>query len=135
MRRWIAGIALGAFMVYAGAYLFVYLTRAFRVARPESLEYVGLYHGDNFSRVLLVALLFLIGEVFVLYLVLAARRPRRVAVRQDLWRWLSAREDLTGEPADVIAERAIAQYRLRLEGGRDHRLPSAVVGVDEPPRG
>lgn len=133
MKRVIAVLTLGGFMLYTGVFLFVYLSRAFQIDRPRPLEYVGLYHGDNFSRVLLVALLFLIGEVFALYLVLAARRPHRVDVRSDLWRWLEAREDLTGEPASVIAERAISQYRFRLEGGRDTRIPSAAVGAA--PRG
>jgi hypothetical protein len=44
-------------------------------------------------------------------------------VRQDLWEWLEAREELTGEPAEATAHRAIAQYRARLEGG-DAGLPS-----------
>ena len=126
MKRVLGILTLGGFMLYTSIYLFVYLTRAFRIDRPRPLEYVGLYHGDNFTRVLLVALLFIIGEIFVLYLVLAARRPHRIDVRADLWRWLRSREELTGEPASVIAERAISQYRFRLEGGRDSRIPSAA---------
>lgn len=129
MKRTIGILTLGGFMLYTGIYLFVYLTRAFRIERPDGLVHVGLYHGDNFSRVLLVAILFLIGEVFALYLALAARRPHRIDVRADLWKWLKAREELTGEPADFIAERAISQYRIRLEGGHESRVPSAVVGA------
>ncbi|HVM40359.1 MAG TPA: hypothetical protein VM618_06235 [Acidimicrobiia bacterium] len=130
MRRKLALLTLTGFLAYTGVYLYVYMTRAFRVERPRPLEYVGLYHGDNFSRVLLVGILFLIGEVFLLYVVLAARRPHRVDVRADLWAWLQARETLTGEPADTIAERAIAQYRTRLEGGPGARLPSVADGPD-----
>lgn len=129
MKRVIGILTLGGFMLYTGIYLFVYLTRAFRIERPDDLVHVGLYHGDNFSRVLLVAILFLIGEVFALYLALAARRPHRVDVRADLWNWLKAREELTGEPADFIAERAISQYRIRLEGGHESRVPSAAIGA------
>lgn len=124
MRRKLALLALSGFLLYTGSYLFVYLTRAFRIDRPRPLEYVGLYHGDNFSRVLLVGILFLIGEIFLLYVALAARRPRRIDIRPDLWAWLQGRERLTGESADATAERAIAQYRTRLEGGPGARLPA-----------
>jgi len=129
MRRLVGSITLAVFMAYMGAYLYVYMTRSFQIDRPRPLEYVGLYHGDNFSRVLLVGILFLMAEVFVVYLAIAARRPQRVDVLVDLWRWLKAREQLTGEPAAVIAERAIAQYRLRLEGGPGVRVPSASVST------
>ncbi|MBI2168267.1 MAG: hypothetical protein HYU28_02025 [Actinobacteria bacterium] len=129
-RRIIATMTLAAFMLYTAGFFFVYLRRSFAAGKPPALEYVGLYHGDNFSRVILVGLLFLIGEVFVVYLAITSRRPHRVDVRVDLWRWLRAREELTGEPADVIAERAIAQYRLRLEGGPGSRVPSAALGAD-----
>lgn len=134
MKRKLVLVTLLGFMAYTGAYLFVYLTRAFRVDRPDQLEFVGIYHGDAFSRVLLVALLFLIGEVFLLYLTLARRRPHHVDVRSDLWRWLEARQDLTGESADLIAERALAQYRVRLEGGREARVPSTQVTTGPPIR-
>lgn len=134
MKRTFAAVALGAFVLYTGAYFFVYLVRAFRIDRPDNLPFVGLYHGDDFSRVLLVGILFIIGEVFLLYLALAARQPHRIDVRVDLWRWLKAREALTGEPAEVLAERAISQYRVRLEGGREARLPSATTGDTPLPR-
>lgn len=129
MRRIVGTLTLTAVMAYMAVYLFVYMLRSFRIRHPQPLEYVGVFHGDNFARVLLVAVLFLMGEVLVVYLAIAARRPHRVDVRVDLWRWLKAREELTGEPADVIAERAIAQYRLRLEGGPGSRVPSAAVGL------
>lgn len=130
VRRVIGTLTLGGIMLYMGIYLYVYMTRSFRVSRPDPLEYVGIYHGDEFARVILVAVLFLIAEVLAVYLAMASRRPHRVDIRVDLWRWLKAREELTGEPADVIAERAIAQYRLRLEGGPGSRVPSATVGAE-----
>jgi len=117
MRRTAAAIALGIFLVYTGAFFFVYLARAFRIEQPDNAPVVNVYHGDNFFRALLVLLLFLIGEVFVVYLAIAARRDQSVSVRRDLWSWLSEREQLTGEPADRIAERAISAYRTRLDGG------------------
>lgn len=137
MRRKLAGLLLAGLLVYMGAYIFVYLARAFRVDRPRPLEHVGIYHGDEFARTLLVAMLFLIGEVFVVYLALAMRRPRRVTLRSDLWSWLHARAELTGEPLDHIAERAVSQYRLRLEGGPGMPLPSTEVSsgtTATPPR-
>ena len=132
-RRLIGTLTLGAFMAYMAVYVFVYLTRSFSIERPRPLEYVGIYHGDNFARVLLVAVLFLMAEVFVVYLAITNRRPHRVDLRVDLWRWLKAREELTGEPAEAIAERAVAQYRLRLEGGPGSRVPSALLGADPGP--
>lgn len=125
MRRKLVGLVLGGFLAYTAAFVFVYLWRSFRVERPQPLARVGLYHGDEFSRMLLVALLFLIGEVFAVYLLLAARRRRSVELRRDLADWLAAREALTGEPADSIAERAVAAYRARLEGGTPGEVPSA----------
>ncbi|MGH9026146.1 MAG: hypothetical protein ACRDWD_08525 [Acidimicrobiia bacterium] len=117
MRRTVALVILGVFLLYTGVFFFVYLARAFRLESPENAPVVNVYHGDNFLRALLVLLLFLIGEVFVVYLAVAARRDQSVNVRRDLWSWLRSREQLTGEPADRIAERAISAYRTRLEGG------------------
>jgi hypothetical protein len=129
MRRKLAGVLLAGFLVYTGVYIFVYLARAFRVDHPRPLEHVGIYHGDEFARILLVAMLFLIGEVFLVYLALARRHPRRVTLRSDLWTWLQGRAELTGEPLDHIAERAVSQYRARLEGGPGMPLPSAEVST------
>ena len=118
MRKRIALVLLAGFLAYTGAYVFIYLARAFSVEGDQPSAYVGLHHADNFSRTLLVGLLFLIAEVFAIYLALSTARHRNsVSVRPDLWEWLSSREELTGEPATEIAERAIATYRMRLEGG------------------
>lgn len=118
MRKKIALVLLAGFMAFTGVYVFIYLWRAFQVDGIEPELYVGIHHADNFSRTLLVGILFLIAEIFAVYLALASARKRNnVAVRHDLWAWLTAREELTGEPAADIAERAIASYRARLEGG------------------
>lgn len=120
MRKKVALLLLAAFMAYTGAFLFIYLWRAFNVEEARPVQLVGLHHADEFSRTLLVGILFLIAEVFLIYLALtASRRRSSVDVRTDLWNWLRSREELTGEPADEIAERAIAAYRMRLEGGGD----------------
>jgi hypothetical protein len=118
MRKKVALVLLVGFLIYTGTYIFIYLYRAFQVpgARPEN--FVGLHHADEFSRTLLVGILFLIAEVFAVYIALATTRKRAsLSVRPDLWRWLEAREELTGEAATEIADRAIASYRIRLEGG------------------
>ena len=117
MRRKVGLFLLAGALAYTGAYIFIYLARAFQTERPRDFELVGLHHADDMSRTILVTLLFLMGEIFVLYLALAGRRPRSVSMRHDLWDWLRAREELTGESADDIAERAVAHYRMRLEGG------------------
>ena len=125
MRRKIAMLLLTGALIYTGAYVFIYLARAFQVEGERPTEFVGIHHGDNFSRTLLVAIFFLIGEVLLVYASLAKSRRRGImTVRQDLWTWLQKREDLTGEPADTIAERAISLYRTRLEGGPEG-TPSA----------
>jgi hypothetical protein len=117
MRQRIASLLLIAAMVYTGVYVFIYLARAFDVEGAGPSQLVGLHHGDNFSRTLLVAIFFLMGEVLLVYMALArTRRRESLSVRKDLWEWLRGREELTGEPADDIAERAIALYRTRLEG-------------------
>jgi hypothetical protein len=118
MRRRVALLLLAGFLAFTGAYIFIYLFRAFSVEGARPSEYVGLHHADNFSRTLLVSVLFLIAEVFLIYLALAGTRARNaMPVRRDLSEWLRSREDLTGEPASEIADRAIASYRTRLEGG------------------
>jgi hypothetical protein len=125
-RRKVLIVVLAAFLVYTGIYVFVYLARAFTLT-PADTEYtlVNISHTDNFSRTIMIAIFFVIGEVFAIYLALSTgRRGKDVAIRKDLWEWLEAREELTGEPAETVAHRAIAQYRARLEGG-DAGLPSS----------
>jgi hypothetical protein len=124
-RKLLIGV-LGGFLAYTGAYVFIYLARAF-TGDPEPGPYplVHISHTDDFVRTILVGIFFLMGEIFVIYLAIAARRRGRdISLRKDLWEWLEAREELTGEPAEATAHRAIAQYRARLEGG-DAGLPSA----------
>jgi hypothetical protein len=124
-RKLLIGV-LGGFLAYTGVYVFIYLARAFS-DDPEASPYplVHISHTDDFVRTILVAIFFLMGEIFLIYLAIAARgRGRDINLRQDLWEWLEAREELTGEPAEATAHRAIAQYRARLEGG-DASLPSS----------
>ncbi len=122
MKRNVAVAGLIGFMVYTGAYIFVYLWRAFRVDAPPDLQPVIVWHGDNFIRALMVAVLFLIGLLVFVYISLArqhAVREGRVRVRQDLWEWLVEQAEQTNEPASRLAERALAAYRARLEGARE----------------
>ncbi len=126
-RRVVAVLTLAGFLVATGVYVFVYLVRAFDARSTAEVPLVGLWHGDNFSRTILVAIFFLIGQVFAVYL--ALNRQRRAGVlnlRADTGSWLTARSQLTGESEEHIAERAIALYRLRLEGG-PQGVPSAAV--------
>ncbi len=128
IRRFIAAGVLAAFMVATAVYIVVYLIRSFQPDDGGERALVGLWHGDNFSRAIFVAILFLIGEVFAVYLALAwQRRTRAVQVRPDMLSWLERRSALTGESTDHIAERAISLYRLRLEGG-----PQGVPSAPEP---
>ena len=127
MMRKLSVLTLAGFMIGTGIYVFIYLARSFQPNSAGGRELVGIWHGDNFSRTILVAIFFLIGEVFAIYLALNYRkRSHTLNVRDDVWRWLSGRASLTGESSDFIAERAISMYRMRLEGG-----PEGIPSVPE----
>jgi hypothetical protein len=115
-------LVLIGFLAYTGAYIFVYLFRAFRVGDRVAGEVVQVWHGDPMTRAILVSVLFLIGLVvlvgYVEIIRVAGRSGRGVRVRDDLWRWLAARSEETGEAPEHIADRAISAYRDRLEGLR-----------------
>ncbi len=118
MRRVLALIALVCFLIYTGAYIFVYLFRAFRLPEPTGGA-VQIWHGDPFARAILVAVFFMIGLLIVLFLMLmrpGAHRAGSMAVRPDLWQWLVEQGDRTNEPPERIGERAIAIYRARIAG-------------------
>jgi len=128
-KRYFPFLVLGSVLLGTGIYVFVYLARSFQPDAAGGRPLVGLWHGDNFSRTLLVSIFFLIGEVFLVYLALSRqRRSNTITVRSDLWRWLDARSELSGEPSELIAERALTLYRMRLEGG-----PQGVPSVAEGP--
>jgi hypothetical protein len=85
-KQRVAMLSLFGFAGYAGAYIFIYLWRSFRIEEPENLQYVALWHGDNFSRSILVAVLFLIGLVVMLHLSLLKRQGRigQITLRSDI---------------------------------------------------
>ena len=51
----------------------------------------------------------------------ALRRPHRrtLTLRADLAPWLRTRSELTGEPVEVLADRAVAAHRAGLTGRDD----------------
>ncbi len=65
--------------------------------------------------VLFAATLLLIAAAVV------ARHPKRRALtlREDLSDWLRSRSELTGEPVEVLADRAVAAHRAGLTGLED----------------
>lgn len=114
MRRTFAVLVLVGFLVYTGVYVFVYLFRAFRLEEPASDAVVYLWHGDPMTRAILVAVLFAIGLLLLLFVSLAGssyRRAGKIEVRSDLWEWLVERGEETNEAPERIAERALAMYR------------------------
>ena len=118
MKRVLAVIALVIFLIYTGAYIFVYLFRAFRLPEPVPGT-VQIWHGDPFARAILVSVFFLIGLLILLFVMLmrpGAHRAGVIRVRPDLWEWLSAQGEMTNEAPERIGERAIATYRARIEG-------------------
>ena len=52
---------------------------------------------------------------------LAVRHPHRRALtlRADLAHWLRSRSELTGEPVETLADRAVAAHRASLTGPED----------------
>ena len=120
MRRALSVVVLLGFLVFTGVFLFVYLFRAFRLPEPSADLTVYVWHGDPMIRAVLVAVLFLIGLVLMLFVSIAtnaARRSGTIRIRSDLWDWLDKRAEETNEDRDQIAERAIAQYRDETETG------------------
>ncbi len=119
MKRTLALIALICFLVYSGAYIFVYLFRAFRLPEPAGSATVQIWHGDPFSRAILVSVFFMIGLIVVLFVMLmrpGAHRAGRITLRPDLWDWLVEQGRRTNEAPERIGERAIAAYQARIEG-------------------
>ncbi len=98
----------------------MYLWRAFRVEEPRDLPPVQIFHGDPFARAILVAVLFLIGLVVVVYIAITRQhgfRAGQVTLRSDLYAWLQEEAADANEEPSRLAERAIAAYRARMEGG------------------
>lgn len=119
MRRRLSLAVLIGFLAYTGAYIFVYLWRAFRVDAPEDVRAVQIFHGDPFARAILVAVLFLIGLVVLVYVAIARQhglRAGQVTLRSDLYAWLREEAEDANEDPSRLAERAIAAYRARMEG-------------------
>jgi hypothetical protein len=118
MKRTLAVLSLTGFLLFTGSYIFVYLFRAFRIAEPQSITAVYVWHGDPMTRAILVAVLFVLGLVLLLFLATATgSRSGSIRIRSDLWEWLTQRASETNEDPDRLAERAIAAYRDRLGGG------------------
>jgi len=124
VKRRLALVVVLGFLVYTGAYVFVYLFRAFRLATPPREAAVYVWHGDPMIRAVFVAVLFAIGLLIVAILAItrpASRGHGNVRVRADLWDWLLGRADQTNETPEQIADRAIAAYRSRIEGPSTNR--------------
>ncbi len=119
-KRRIAVLSLLGFVGYAGVYIFIYLWRSFRIDEPANLQYVALWHGDNFSRSILVAVLFLIGLTVMLHLSLLHRQGRagQITIRSDIQEWLVQQAEETNEDPSRLADRAIGTYRAGIEGVR-----------------
>jgi len=121
MKRKLPLVALVGFLVYTGAYMFVYLWRAFRIRTTAATRPVLIWHGDPFARAIFVAILFLIGLVTLVYVAMARShgfRAGQVQLRQDLWQWLVRESEETNESPSRLAERAVVAYRARMEGPR-----------------
>lgn len=111
-------LGLLSFLVYTGIYIFVYMFRAFRIDDPVPGEVVQVWHGDPFLRAILVAVLFLIGLVVLLWVAVTrgniVNRGQQVRFRSDLWDWLVEQGELTNQAPERVAERAVSAYRSRV---------------------
>jgi hypothetical protein len=119
-KQRIAILSLVGFVVYTGVYIFVYLWRSFRIDEPENLQFVAVWHGDNFSRAILVAVLFLIGLVVTLHLSQLRREGNAgsITLRSDIREWLIFQADETNDDPSRLADRIIGTHRARIEGSR-----------------
>lgn len=119
-KQRIATLSLVGFVIYAGVYIFVYLWRSFRIDEPANLQYVAVWHGDNFSRAILVAILFLIGLVVTLHLSQLRREGNAgsITLRSDIREWLIFQADETNDDPSRLADRIIGTHRARIEGTR-----------------
>lgn len=108
------------FMLYTGAYIFIYMFRAFQTPNPVPGEVVEVWHGDPMTRAVFVAVLFLIGLLILVWFGLTRGEVisagKAIRLRSDLWAWLVQQGDATNESPERVAERAIGAYRARLEG-------------------
>jgi hypothetical protein len=117
VKRLLTLIALLGFLVYTGAFVFVYLFRAFRLPEPVDEQVVLVWHGDPMTRAVLAAVLFAIGLLMLLFRSLSSDRRRgddQVRIRSDLAEWVNQRAEDTNESPGRVTERAIAAYRDRL---------------------
>ena len=119
-KRRFAILSLVGFVVYTGVYIFVYLWRSFRIDEPTNLQHVAIWHGDNFSRAILVAVLFLIGLVVTLHLSQLRRQgdAGSITLRSDIREWLIYQADETNDDPSRLADRIIGSHRARIEGSR-----------------
>ena len=119
-KRRIASLSLVGFVIYTGIYIFIYLWRSFRIVEPENLQFVAVWHGDNFSRAILVAVLFLIGLVVTLHLSQLRRQGNagNITLRSDIREWLILQADETNDDPSRLADRIIGTHRARIEGSR-----------------
>jgi len=118
--RTLAVISLIGFLAFTGAFVFVYLFRAFRLPAPPTDTTVYVWHGDPMMRAVLTAVLFGVGLILFLILAVARTEVRRagsVRVRPDLWEWVTTRAAATDELPERVVDRAISGYRDRLGGG------------------
>jgi hypothetical protein len=116
VKRLLTLIALLGFLVYTGAYVFVYLFRAFRLPEPVDERVVLIWHGDPMTRAVLAAVLFAIGLLMLLFLSLTTGRRQgdnNITIRSDLADWVIQRAEDTNETPGRVTERAIATYRDR----------------------
>ena len=121
MKRIAAVVVLLGFLAYSGIYVFVYLFRAFRLPEPVTAGTVNVWHGDPMTRAVLVAVLFAVGLILLLFVFLNRStylRAGSVRLRPDLFDWVRTRAEMTNEDPDALAERAIAVYRAAIEEGR-----------------
>jgi len=119
-KQRIAILSLVGFVIYTGIYIFIYLWRSFRIVEPENLQFVAVWHGDNFSRAILVAVLFLIGLVVTLHLSQLRRQGNagNITLRSDIREWLILQADETNDDPSRLADRIIGTHRARIEGSR-----------------
>lgn len=93
---------------------------------------VGLVDAAVLREPDLVALFATIVVLGALWSLSAVRQRRHLSIRRDLVTWLQQRADVTGEPPERIADRALATYRHRLDGDPGEVQPSETPADGQP---
>jgi hypothetical protein len=93
------------------------------VVASITVALVGALDGVRGGNADLVAVFLIVAALQAVLLARLQFGRRPVALRSDLTAWLDERAALTGEPAEWIADRCVAEHRSMVEVVREEHSP------------